>query len=39
VAELKEKDLNPDSNSDLEQNKMKQTIDAKPTATITTTTI
>jgi hypothetical protein len=39
VAEIKEKELNPDSESDLENNGRRQIIDADPTATITTTTI
>jgi hypothetical protein len=39
VAELKEKDLNPDSEFDLENNKRKQIIYVEPISTITTTTI
>jgi hypothetical protein len=39
VVELKEKESNPDSESDSKNNKRKQIIDAEPTATITTTTI
>jgi hypothetical protein len=39
VVELKEKELNPDSDSDSKNNKRKQIIDAEPTATIVTTTI
>jgi hypothetical protein len=39
VAKIKEKELEPKSNSDSEHNKGKQIIDAKPTATIVATTI
>jgi hypothetical protein len=39
VVELKEKESEHDSDSDLEHNKRKQIIDAEPTATIATTTI
>jgi hypothetical protein len=39
VAEVKDKELNPDSESDPENNEKRQIIDADPTATVTTTTI
>jgi hypothetical protein len=39
VAEIKEKELNPDSESDSENNGRRQIIDADPTATVVTTTI
>jgi hypothetical protein len=39
VVELKEKESSPNSDSDSENNKRRQIIDAEPTATIATTTI
>jgi hypothetical protein len=36
VAEIKEKELNPDSKSDSENNGRRQIIDADPTATVAT---
>jgi hypothetical protein len=39
VVEIKEKDLNPDSESDSENNGRRQIIDADPTAIVATTTI
>jgi hypothetical protein len=39
VFELKDKDLNPDLDTDSKNNKRRQIIDAEPTATITTATI
>jgi hypothetical protein len=39
VVEIKEKESNPDSESDSENNGRRQIIDADPTATVTTTTI
>jgi hypothetical protein len=38
-SEIKEKESNPDSESDSENNGRRQIIDADPTATVTTTTI
>jgi hypothetical protein len=39
VAEIKDKESNPDSESDPENNEKRQIIDADPTATVTTATI
>jgi hypothetical protein len=39
VVELKEIEPNPNSDSDLDNNKRRQIIDADPTATVATTTI
>jgi hypothetical protein len=39
VAEIKDKELNPDSESDLENNGKRQIIGVDPTATVTTATI
>jgi hypothetical protein len=39
VAELKNKESNPDLDPDSENNRRRQIIDAKPTATVETTTI
>jgi hypothetical protein len=39
VAEIKDKELNPDSESDSRNNGKRQIIDTDPTATVVTTTI